>query len=977
MYLTIEDLKVIERYLSLKGVKDTELEELQFPVTGSEIITVVKEGKNYKTSLRELIFNTGTVTVGPNGNWFNDGVDTGIKAQGPQGEKGDKGDQGERGPQGIPGPAGEQGEQGRPGVDSVSGRTIFAFKYYPIPPETPTGGSWDIETNVVTPPEGWQNNSSDLKSPIWMSNCIFGADGLPQTEWSEPVKITGADGENGVDGGNTQFIYKLTSIDTEVPSKPTFPASDDFTPPEGWTDHPTGINEINRAEWVCISTKKSSETGWSDWSDPVLWSNYGTNGMDGDGVKYAYKVTNNASNPGKPEGTGESVEAPDGWTDEPTGVDEENQWEWVVTSKYNGSTKTWSEWSVPSLWAKYGENGIAGNSIEARYTMTSGSSDIPIVVKGDRNPGSIWQTTIPNRIDRTKSIWCIQAAIDGNNELVGEWSDPYLVTGVDGVDGNIVNYKVYIYKQSSSKPDKPTGNSKLPDGWVDYPDSSDGQWWQCIGDVNGSTELVTSWSEVVPLNGKDGVAQDGKYTEFRFAKSDNSEAPSLSTSTREPSGWTIAPPSVNTDTGESLWMTTAIINSDNSLSGTWSQPVKISGEKGPQGETGPAGAEGPAGAQGVSGIPGKFIEVRYCIGKESSYTGTTSPGSSRAPSGWSTSVPTVSSTYPYIWFIQATITYSSNSDSTGTVKGSWSTPARLSGTNGLDGATGAEGRRGQLVYPAGIYDLNTTYETTENKAPYVYDTNDGEFYVLNSIMQWKGSEQSNKYPSQATGIWEKLESYNALYTKIGIIANGLIGSAVYNEEWMFSQNGIDGSGNDTSEYQEFNPSWLLLPIVMSGIKFLPKYAINLKTGVQYITGYNKTTSTASYITIDSGKITFSERKSKGNTTEIINGNTIYHKNGGIWTTVDTGEGSFGSFDIYGASYGSRAGVLLKHPDMGEDSDFIFAKAYSGILLNGNSTIISGSTKTMVIFFNGIIINVNDISNPTETYSTIAQWLNSF
>lgn len=87
MFFTIEDLKTIERYLSLKGVKDTELEELHFPVTGSEIITVVKEGKNYRTSLRELIFNTGTVTVGPNGNWFNDGVDTGIPAKG---EKGDK-----------------------------------------------------------------------------------------------------------------------------------------------------------------------------------------------------------------------------------------------------------------------------------------------------------------------------------------------------------------------------------------------------------------------------------------------------------------------------------------------------------------------------------------------------------------------------------------------------------------------------------------------------------------------------------------------------------------------------------------------------------------------------------------------------------------------------------------------------------------------------------------------------------------------
>ena len=35
--------------------------------------------------------HTPVITIGANGNWFVDGVDTGIPAQGPQGEKGDKG----------------------------------------------------------------------------------------------------------------------------------------------------------------------------------------------------------------------------------------------------------------------------------------------------------------------------------------------------------------------------------------------------------------------------------------------------------------------------------------------------------------------------------------------------------------------------------------------------------------------------------------------------------------------------------------------------------------------------------------------------------------------------------------------------------------------------------------------------------------------------------------------------------------------
>jgi hypothetical protein len=43
--------------------------------------------------------------------------------------------------------------------------------------------------------------------------------------------------------------------------------------------------------------------------------------------------------------------------------------------------------------------------------------------------------------------------------------------------------------------------------------------------------------------------------------------------------------------------------------------------------------------------------------------------------------------------------------------------------------------------------------------------------------------------------WVRFESFQALYTSIGIIENGMIGSAVYNNEFMFSQQGIDRNGN--------------------------------------------------------------------------------------------------------------------------------------------------------------------------------------
>lgn len=74
--------------------------------------------------------HTPEITIGENGNWYVDGVDTGVSSKG---ESGQNGAQGEAGPQGEPGKDGAQGlqgEQGQPGKDGLSAYEIF-LKYYP------------------------------------------------------------------------------------------------------------------------------------------------------------------------------------------------------------------------------------------------------------------------------------------------------------------------------------------------------------------------------------------------------------------------------------------------------------------------------------------------------------------------------------------------------------------------------------------------------------------------------------------------------------------------------------------------------------------------------------------------------------------------------------------------------------------------------------------------------------------------------
>lgn len=775
---------------------------------------------------------------------------------GPEGPEGKQGEQGEKGEKGDP------GKNGKDGIDAVGGRTVFVYTANPVKPDRPTGGSWDLETNTVYPPEGWYLSSDDLEGTIWLSTGLFGSNGALTGQWSDPIRITGDDGRDGVDGVNVEFIYKLTATDYEKPTAPTESPNTTGYVPDGWTASPSGVTQEMIAEWVC--TRSIVDGVWSAWEGPSLWSKYGVNGMDGDGVEYIYKLTNTALPPTKPEQSEQEDDyVPGGWTDNPTGVDSEYQWEWVCTRKYTGGTQTWGEWNGPALWSKYGETGQTGNSIKSMYTITENSSEIPVVVKNNINPGSVWSNFNEDVHTPTgkEALWQIQAEVDYANKLIGEWQGPWLLNGVNGVDGTPVNYKTYVYKKSDVKPEAPTGNdpNNPGDGWQDYPDS-EGQWWQCVGNVNGTTQLVTVWGSVVPLNGQDGTAQDGRYYEYRFAKNTSTSAPSLDRSSREPAGWTVEFPSINPSAGEIMWMTKAFISSENELIGEWDTPVRISGEQGPIGETGPAGEPGADGPQGVSGIPGVSFEMRFCLGTDTTPNGFT-PGSSREPYGWSLDTPKVTEQYPYIWFIQARIEYSGNDDDTGSIIGSWSDPATL------NGKPGGNGKKGQLVYPAGQYSESTTYETTEDTAPYVYDNNG--FYVLNTIMRWNGIEQGRKRPADSSH-WVKFNSFDAIYSNIGVFGQALVGSAVFYENFVFSQKGRTSSGSTNSEYHQFNK---IDPMNESNA-WRPNICLDLSTGEAWFGAgsvYINEDTTGKFA---DGTITWD---SEGNVT--ISGNSKFNVNG--------------------------------------------------------------------------------------------------
>lgn len=77
-----------------------------------------------------------------------------------------------------------------------------------------------------------------------------------------------------------------------------------------------------------------------------------------------------------------------------------------------------------------------------------------------------------------------------------------------------------------------------------------------------------------------------------------------------------------------------------------------------------------------------------------------------------------------------------------------------------------------------------------------------------------------------------MSTYTAIYTDILLANNAKVGQAVFNGNYMFSQNGINASGNAVSgtEYINFNSSD---PYNESN-SFRPTWCVNLKTGQQWM-----------------------------------------------------------------------------------------------------------------------------------------------
>ena len=264
---------------------------------------------------------------------------------------------------------------GGPSVDPTKfGYNKSYFKKHPSNSVAPS------KPSAHRPPEdgsGWVDDAPDYEAGyyIWMTQVFINGNGQ-YGEYINPICLTGS-GTAGEDGSGVSFIYK-TAIDGEEINSPGNVSIENGVPvvPSGWTDHPSGVTKRVPYEYCSIVT--STKGQWeSQWSQPFVWSHFGQNGMDGDGVEYIFyastlaPTTNLPSSWTNDEGfqNREYIRENSGWTDDPKDLEKlgHGYKQYVcIRKKYadNGSEDAyWHAYSDPALWGYYARDGVVSGII--------------------------------------------------------------------------------------------------------------------------------------------------------------------------------------------------------------------------------------------------------------------------------------------------------------------------------------------------------------------------------------------------------------------------------------------------------------------------------------------------------------------------------------------------------------------------------------------------------------------------------------
>lgn len=526
----------------------------------------------------------------------------------------------------------DEGEWGDPvrfvgaSVQGEDGQyTVFCYTNAAAQPPTPTNSQippTDATTTWYMYPPTRENNNVFT----WMTQATVYPD-KTLSGWTEPIRITGETGEDGTDGLQLEYIYKLTS-EYVAPEKPANSQQDDYVP-YGWADNPQGVSKTYMYEWVCTRKKKPvrpDETAkWEEFTTPVLWAKWGEKGMDGDGYEYIFTRTADVD---KVPLTPASIQQNDyiptisnggskdyNWTDDPKGVNEQYKAEWTCTRSRKDTV--WSNFSTPALWSNWGEQGLPGGNYQYRWKVSA--------TKPTTTPAtdSSWLAQYDDNqpVATGEYVWQIQRFKNADGTFT-DWGNIIRLTGVDGKDGEDGNSIEFIYTRNAdgktpTTPISPNTSGHVPSGWTDHPSgvtSSLMYEWVTQRTMNKATQTWSVWSTPgvwarYSERGKDGDGFEYIYRRFSTYQSfltvgpGGAYYPPTNASNYQeddyvPSGWTDNPVGpVDTVIYEYVWTR----KKKNGVWGVWSTGAMWAKWS----EDGKPGDPGDPGEPGRPGDPGK------------------------------------------------------------------------------------------------------------------------------------------------------------------------------------------------------------------------------------------------------------------------------------------------------------------------------------------------------------------------------------
>ena len=229
-----------------------------------------------------------------------------------------------------------------------------------------------------------------------------------------------------------------------------------------------------------------------------------------------------------------------------------------------------------NYWIIVAQRGVGISNTDVLYAISSSNTTAPT---------SGWQTTAPAWKDGYY-IWSKTKVVYTDGDIV--YTDAACITGGKGETGNGISSIIEQYYLSSS------ATSLLNGIWSNSRPTWKNGWYIWTRSVINYTNGNSITTEVICVTGEKGETGDdginGDYFEYRYAvNGSRSTPPSLSKTSRNPSGWSTTVPTVGNL--QYLWFTVAKINGEtNSLIQNWSTPARqtpYDGVDGRNGDTGP------------------------------------------------------------------------------------------------------------------------------------------------------------------------------------------------------------------------------------------------------------------------------------------------------------------------------------------------------------------------------------------------------